>query len=158
MLVLRPQRIYEILRNGFSVRSSKPELGKKPHSDKTSCALAHHQGRKSLPLCRAGLRIWRFDPIAEAAELPDHSRRALLLRLFGDGWAPFFVTNSLVQDQPDQSAVSMGDGPDGLIVPRRGTERRYTISKMLPFVLAAALAAWLSKRRMWRLPLGERWL
>jgi hypothetical protein len=63
-----------------------------------------------------GLRIRRFDPIAEASELPDHSRRALLLGLFGDGWAPFFVTNSLVQDQPDQPALSMGNGPDGLVV------------------------------------------
>jgi hypothetical protein len=62
------------------------------------------------------LRIRRFDPIAEASELPDHSRGALLLGLFGDGWAPFFVTNSLVQDQPDQPALSMGNGPDGLVV------------------------------------------
>jgi hypothetical protein len=31
--------------------------------------------RKSLPLCLAGLGIRRFDPIAEASELPDHSRR-----------------------------------------------------------------------------------
>ena len=46
----------------------------------------------------------------------DHSRGALLLGLFGDGWAPFFVTNSLVQDQPDQPALSMGNGPDGLVV------------------------------------------
>jgi hypothetical protein len=34
--------------------------------------------------------------------------------LLGDSWAPFFVTNSLVQDQPDQPTVSMGNGPDGL--------------------------------------------
>ena len=74
------------------------------------------QGRKSLRLCLAGLRIGRFDPIAEAAELPDHSCGALLLRLFGDGWAPFFVTDSLVQDQPDQPTLSMGNGPNGLIV------------------------------------------
>jgi hypothetical protein len=49
----------------------------------------------------AGLRIRRFDPIAEASELPEHSRRALLLGLFGDGWASFFVTDALVQEQPD---------------------------------------------------------
>ena len=62
---------------------------------------------KSLHLCLAGLRIRWFDPIAEASEL---------LRSFGDRWAPFFVTNSLVQDQPDQPTLSMGDGPNGLIV------------------------------------------
>src|SRR6266436_2962291 len=72
-------------------------------------------GRKSLRLCLAGLRIRLFDPITEATELPDHSRGTVLLRLLGDGWAPFFVTNSLVQDQPDQSTLSMGNRPDGLV-------------------------------------------
>src|ERR1700692_1534785 len=71
---------------------------------------------KSLRLGLAGLRIRWFDPIAEASELSDHSRGALLLGLFGDGWAPFFVTNSVVQDQPDQSTLSMGNRPDGLVV------------------------------------------
>ena len=37
------------------------------------------QVRKSLRLCLPGLRIRWFDPIAEVSELPDHSRRALLL-------------------------------------------------------------------------------
>src|SRR6266481_3329196 len=71
---------------------------------------------KSLHLCLAGLRIRWFDPIAEASELPKHPRSAELPRSFGDRWAPFFVTNSLVQDQPDQPTLSMGDGPNGLIV------------------------------------------
>jgi hypothetical protein len=74
------------------------------------------QSRKSLRLCFVGLRIRWIDPIAEVSELPDHSRRAPLFRLFGDGWAAFFVTDSLVQDQPDQPTLSMGNGPDGLIV------------------------------------------
>ena len=57
------------------------------------------QGRKSLPLPWCWTLVLRnrwFDPIAEASELADHSRSAPLLRLFGDGWAPFFVTNCLV--------------------------------------------------------------
>jgi len=62
------------------------------------------------------LRIRWFDPIAEASQLPDHSRGAPLLRLFGDVWAPFFVTDSLVQDQPNQPTLSMGNRPDGLIM------------------------------------------
>jgi hypothetical protein len=37
------------------------------------------QARKSLRLCLAGLRIRWCDPIAEVPELPNHSRRALLL-------------------------------------------------------------------------------
>jgi len=64
----------------------------------------------------AGLRIHWFDLVAEASELPDHSRGALLLGLFGDRRAPFFVTNSLVQDQPDQSTLSTGNGSDGLVM------------------------------------------
>ena len=71
---------------------------------------------KSLPLRLAWFRIWWFDPIAEASELPDHLPGAQLLRSFGDRWAPFFVTDSLVQDQPDQPTLSMGNGPDGLIM------------------------------------------
>jgi hypothetical protein len=75
------------------------------------------QGRKSLRLCWTGVLVvgW-FDPVAEASELPDHSRRTLLPGLFGDGWATFFVTDSLAQDQPDQSTLSMGNRPDGLIM------------------------------------------
>jgi len=38
------------------------------------------------------------------------------LRMFGDGWAVFLVTDSLVQDQPDQSTLSMGNRPSGLIM------------------------------------------
>ena len=44
------------------------------------------------------LRIGQFDPIAETSEFPDHSCRPVLLGLFANRWAPFFVTNSLVQD------------------------------------------------------------
>jgi hypothetical protein len=54
------------------------------------------QGRKSLRLRLAGLRIRRFDPIAKASELPKHLPSADLLRSFGDRWSPFFVTHSLV--------------------------------------------------------------
>jgi hypothetical protein len=49
------------------------------------------QGRKSLRLCLAWLRIRWFDPIAEVSKLPDHLSSAQLLRSFGDRWAAFFV-------------------------------------------------------------------
>src|SRR6266436_150542 len=65
-----------------------------------------NQARKSLRLCLAGLRIGWFDPVAEASQLADDSRCALLPRWFGDRWAPFFVTSSMVQDQPDQDLVT----------------------------------------------------
>ena len=73
-------------------------------------------GRKSLRWRSAWLRIRWFDAIAEGSELSDHLPSAQLLRPFGDRRAAFLVTDSLVQDQPDQSTLSMGDGADGLIV------------------------------------------
>jgi hypothetical protein len=54
------------------------------------------QARKSLPLCLAGLRV-QLDPIAEASEVPDHLPSAKF-RSSGNRWAPFFVTDALVQD------------------------------------------------------------
>src|SRR5438128_1025666 len=63
-----------------------------------------------------GLRSCRLDSVAESSEFPDHSRRALLLPPFADDCAAFLVTDSLVQDQSDQSTMSMGDQPDGLLV------------------------------------------
>jgi hypothetical protein len=37
--------------------------------------------------------------------------------LFGNRWTVFLVTGSLVQDQPDQSTLPMGNGPDGFTAP-----------------------------------------
>ena len=48
--------------------------------------------------------------------MPDHPPGAELLGSFGDRGASFFVTNSLVQNEPDESTLSMGDGPNSLIV------------------------------------------
>jgi two-component system KDP operon response regulator KdpE len=82
-----------------AVRGQRVNLSLKEFEVLRALAL---QGRKSLPL--RGVRVLRirwFDPVAEASELPDHFRGAPLLRLFGDCWAAFFVTDSLVQDQPD---------------------------------------------------------
>jgi hypothetical protein len=74
------------------------------------------QGRKSLRLRLTWWNVRWFDPIAEASELPNHSPSAQLLRSFGHGWAAFLVTDSLVQDQPDESTLSMSDYSDSLIV------------------------------------------
>jgi hypothetical protein len=77
--------------------------------------LLYASGRKSPSCWITQLRILEFDP-AEGSELPDHSRGACLPRLFSDRWAAFFVTDSLMQDQPDQPTLSMGDHPDSLIM------------------------------------------
>jgi len=74
------------------------------------------QGRKSPRWFLARLRIRWFDVIAEAPELPNHSPSTQLLRSLGDRWATFLVTDSLVEDQPDEPTVPMCNGSDGLIV------------------------------------------
>src|SRR5215469_11978496 len=65
-------------------------------------------------------RVGCFDPIAEASELPKHSGSALLLGLFGHGRATFLITDPLVQDQPDQPTLSMGNRSDSLIMSQVG--------------------------------------
>jgi hypothetical protein len=75
-----------------------------------------NQGRKSLRLCLARLKIRWVDPIAQLSELPDHSPRALILGLHGDCRAAFFVKGSIMQDQPDQTTLSMRNDSDGLIM------------------------------------------
>ena len=74
------------------------------------------------------MRIRRFDPVAKVSQLPNHLRSAPLLRLFVDGGASFFVTDSLVQDQPNQPTVSMGNRPDSLFVSQ--TRYRTTINNL----------------------------
>ncbi len=79
------------------------------------------QGRKSLRLCLAGLRICGFNSIAEATELPDHLGSAPLPRLIGNRRAAFFVTNSVVEDLPDEETLRMRNRPDSLFM----SEARY---------------------------------
>ena len=52
--------------------------------------------------------------------MPDHSRRAVSLRLLAQSWASFLVPDALVQDQPDQAAQPVGDQADRLRVPEPG--------------------------------------
>jgi hypothetical protein len=104
---------WQVAESVWRWRRGHREVPVKPLGQRTVEEL---QTRKSLRLCLAGLRIWWFDPIAEAMEVADHLPSAKLLRAFGNRWAPFLVTDSLMQDQPDQPTLSMGDRPDGLVV------------------------------------------
>ena len=52
--------------------------------------------------------------IAETSQFADHLACTHLLRLFADGRPPFLVPHALVQDLPDQSTESVGDGPNRL--------------------------------------------
>src|SRR5450759_4233607 len=67
--------------------------------------------------CPGGHWNWSaFYAIAELSEFPDHPRRARALRFGTYRRTPFLVADPLVQNQPEQSAESMSDGPDGLLV------------------------------------------
>src|ERR1700738_4632785 len=72
-------------------------------------------GRKSRsPLrasCWVDLNSQRFDAVAEASELPDHSRSACSFQSFACGLATFLVADPSVQDDPDQPTKAMGNGP-----------------------------------------------
>jgi hypothetical protein len=57
-----------------------------------------------------------FHPVPEAAKFPNHSISAPASGLGIHCRASFFVTYTLVQNDPNQATKSMGNGPDGLIV------------------------------------------
>ena len=117
------------------------------------------QGRKSLRLCLSGvMRIRWFDPIAEASELPDHFASAPLLRLFGDRWASLFVTNSLVQEQPDQATLSMGNGPDGLLMSQTRDRAAIDNFEDTPFGLYGGVRSLIEYASHVAVALGDRWL
>src|SRR6266702_3629552 len=60
----------------------------------------------------------QFDPVAERSELLNHSCRPPSLGLLANRRASFFVTDSLVQNLPDQSAKPVSNYSDRLIVPQ----------------------------------------
>src|SRR5260370_19702783 len=78
------------------------------------------QGRQSCHLPRAScwveLNSQRFDAVAEASELPDHSRSACSFQPFACGLATFLVADPSAQDYPDQPTKPMCNCPNGLIV------------------------------------------
>src|SRR5687767_6486751 len=96
-----------------------------------SSGLVDEPGSKISRSCRAAR--WsgeRFDVIAETSQFADHLARTHFLRLCADGRSAFLVPHALVcaasttlagrfncrralvQDLPDQSTESVGDGPN----------------------------------------------
>src|SRR5271166_5469211 len=76
-------------------------------------------GSKTPPSrCICRFETVRFDAIAEPPEFADHSRSAPLPRLCVESRAPFFVTDSLVQDLPNQGTLPMGNCSDRLFMPQ----------------------------------------
>ena len=66
--------------------------------------------------CWVDLNSQRFDAVAEASELPDHSRSAYSLQPFAHNLTAFLVTDASVQDYPDQPTEAISNCPDGLVV------------------------------------------
>jgi hypothetical protein len=77
-------------------------------------------GRVENPAARSGcwvdLNSQRFDAVAEASELPDHSRSAYSRQPFAHELTAFFVADPSVQNYPDQPTKAISNCPDGLIV------------------------------------------
>ena len=65
--------------------------------------------------CWIDLSSQRFDSIAEASELPDHSHGAGSLRFFVHGRAPAPGNESLMQNHPDQPTKPMRNHADSLV-------------------------------------------
>src|ERR1039457_6599020 len=79
---------------------------------------ARRQGRKTpRSSCRVACWKWSsFYAIAVLLELLDHSGNARALGFGAHLRAPFLVADPPVQNYPEQSVKSVGDGPDGLFV------------------------------------------
>ena len=76
--------------------------------------------------------------ITEAAEFPDHLRRASLGSRFGDGRPTFLVGDAVMENLPDEATQAMGDGADGL---RMSETHDEPAIHELPLVFTAAFAA-----------------
>jgi hypothetical protein len=99
----------------------------------------------------------RSGRMAQTSQLADHLACAHFLGLGADRRPALLIANALMESLPDQTARAMGDGaPIAWAWPRRGTSRRYTTLKIVPFAFTAALAGRLRTRRIWRLLFGQR--
>src|ERR1039457_6451484 len=74
-------------------------------------------GSKNLPFRRdAGRDCAAFYPIAEFAELLDHASGACALGFSADRGTAFLIVGFPAQEEPNESAESMGDSPNGFFV------------------------------------------
>ena len=71
------------------------------------------QGRKPLLSC---CRDQGFDSIAKVPKFADHSISAMSSCLCTHRGTSLFVTHTAMENDPDEAAKPMGNGPDGLIV------------------------------------------
>src|SRR5215831_17006529 len=58
----------------------------------------------------------RFDTVTKVSKCPDHSGSAGSLGLFAYGGTTFLIANAVVQNDPDQLAEAIRNGPDRFVV------------------------------------------
>src|SRR6266699_1511339 len=66
-----------------------------------------------LSSCRI---LQRFDSVSEVSECTDHSECAYSLGLLAYRRAAFLIANAFMQENPDQLAQAVCNGPDGFVV------------------------------------------
>src|SRR5688500_10700937 len=92
-------------------RSTVSEQGLAPLVPRTRVENPCHSSRTAR---------WRrcvLHAVPELSEVPAHLGRATLCAQSGDGRATFLIRNALVQNLPDQTTETMGDGANRLCVP-----------------------------------------
>src|SRR5215831_8130290 len=111
---------------------------------------------ENAPLGSSGrLGTRQFDPIAETSEFPDHSGCSALLGLLANRWAAFLVTDSPMQDLPDQAAKPVGDHTDRLIMPQARHIAAIEVLEDAPFVLDRRVGGLIEKAPQGAVPLGR---
>src|ERR1700693_3437729 len=112
-----------------------------------SAEIARLTGSKNL--CRSCLgtrQKWSaFYTIAEGFEFLDHAGRTPALGLGAYRGAPFLVADTPMQNHPEQSAKSMGDGPDGLLVSHAREQPLKRHLKYAPFDFDRSLSSLIQK-------------
>ena len=74
------------------------------------------QGRKSLYGCLIPFKKRRLDLVPEISKFSNHLPSAQLLGSLAEPWAALFISHTFMQNQPNQAALAMRDGSDGLVM------------------------------------------
>jgi site-specific DNA recombinase len=87
-----------------------------PPSGGRSLLLCDSLGRKSSQV--TGLMAWRHHLVSKASKFSDHFHGLSVLRCLVVGRSLFLISRILMEDDPDEAAEPMGNGPDSLLVPQ----------------------------------------
>src|SRR5215467_4235261 len=117
-------------------------------------AEARFAGSKILLSCRSAQG---FDSVAEAAKFPDHSISAVSSCLCTQRGTSLFVTQTAMENNPDQATKPMGDGPDSLIVSQTRYQSAVDDLKNGSFRLDRSVGSLIQNPPHVAVALRERW-